>query len=116
MIKEKGNIAERRKAPRVKGDFTVEIADQKTRIIADTINISALGIYCQSDHAIPLFREIQVAIMLPGVSKPIGCSGVVVRSEKIPRKERYNLAIFFEDILPEDKEQLSKYIEKKLVS
>lgn len=107
-------IKERRKAPRVKGDFSVEIAHQKSRIIADTINISSSGIYCQCDHPIPLFREIQVIIMLPGVVKPIICSGVVVRSEKVPGKERYNLAIFFEDIQPEDKNGLAGYVEKKI--
>lgn len=109
-------IKERRKAPRVKGDFTVEIAHQKTKVIADTINISSSGIYCQCDHTIPLFREIQMVIMVPGIAKPIICSGVVVRSEKVPGKERYNLAIFLEDIQPEDKNQLTGYVEKRLTS
>lgn len=107
-------IKERRSTPRVKGDFSIEIAHQKTRVIADTINISSSGIYCQCDSVIPLFREIQVVVMLPGVVKPIICSGVVVRSEKVPGKERYNLAIFFEDIQPGDKNQLAGYVEKKL--
>lgn len=109
-------IKERRSAPRVKGDFTIEIADKKTRIVADTINISSSGIYCQCDRPIPLFREIQVIIMLPGVIKPIICSGVVVRSEKVSGKERYNLAIFFEEIQPEDKNELASYVERKLGS
>lgn len=112
MIKEKK--AERRKSPRVKGDFSVEIAHQKSRIIANTINISASGIYCQSASAIPLFREISVKIKLPGVAEIIECSGVIVRCEKVPGKELYNLAIFFEELFQKDKGHLSGYVEKVL--
>lgn len=112
MIKEERG--ERRKSPRVKGDFSVEIAHQKAHIIADTINISASGIYCQSGRSIPLFREIGIRIELPDVTDIIECSGVIVRCEKISEKERYNLAIFFEDLSQKDKVHLSSYVEKLL--
>lgn len=114
MIKERERRVERRKHPRVKGDFGIEIADQKSRIIANTINISASGIYCQSDCAIPLFREISIRIKLPKSTYVIECSGVIVRCEKVPGKERYHLAIFLSDISQKDKKLLSSYIEKTL--
>lgn len=112
MIKEK--VVERRKSPRVKDNFSVEIAQEKSSLIADTINISASGIYCQSDSPMPLFREIVIKIKLPDKKDIIECSGVVVRCEKVSGKERYNLAIFFEDISSKDKENLSGYLERKL--
>lgn len=112
MVKEER--VERRKSPRVKGDFTVEIAHQKSRIIADTINISASGISCQSASAIPLFREIGIRMKLPGIAEAIECSGVIVRCEKVPEKERYKLAIFFEELSQKDKGHLSSYVEKIL--
>lgn len=107
-------VAERRKSPRVKGDFTIQIAHQKTKIIAHTINISTTGIYCQGDRPIPLFREIEIEIHLPLAPKSIKCSGVIVRSEKIPGKERYNLAIFFVGLSPKNKELLLQYVEEKM--
>jgi len=112
--KEKKIVNERRRSPRVRGGFNIEIANFETKIIADTINISSSGIYCQSSQPIPLFREIELNIMLPNIKKPIDCAGVVVRSEKAPSKDRYNIAVFFNDISPEDKKQLSAYIEKRL--
>ena len=112
MIKEKR--VERRKTPRAKADFRVEIAYQNSRIIADTTNISASGIYCQIDHSIPLFREIGISIKVPGIAETIECSGAIVRCEKVPGNERYNLAIFFEDLSIENKSRLSGYVTKKL--
>lgn len=112
MIKEKRK--ERRKFPRAKADFNIEIAHQKSRIIADTINVSASGMYCQSDRSIPLFREIGIRIKLSGIAAVIECSGIIVRCDKVPGKERYNLAIFFEDLSLKEKGYLSSYVEKKL--
>lgn len=112
MLKERRK--ERREYPRVRGDFRVEIAHHKSCVIADTINISASGIYCQSGHSIPLFREIGIRIKLPGFIEIIECSGAVVRCEKVPGKERYNTAIFFEDLSSKDKGRLSSYVHKKL--
>lgn len=112
----KMKVAERRKSPRVQGDFNVEIADHKSKIIARTINVSGSGIYCQCDHAIPLFREIRILMRLPDNEKQLEFTGVIVRCEKISGKHRYNLAIFFSDISPQDKKLLSKYIEDRLVT
>jgi len=105
-------IKERRKYPRITGVFDVEIAHHKSRFITDTINVSASGIYCQCKDSIPLFREIGIKLNVPGTDKSIECSGVIVRSDKVPKKPRYNVAIFFLDIEPEDKKYLAEYIEK----
>ena len=116
MIKEKEKLGhpERRKTPRIKGDFLIEIANQKSKIIPDTINISVSGMYYQTDTAIPLFREISMTMFLPDSDTPLECSGVVVRSEKIPGKNRHSVAVFFDDISPEHKDMLAKYVEKKM--
>lgn len=114
MINENGKIKERRKSPRVKCDFMVDFEYQNSNVTARAINISSSGMYMEVDYSIPLFREISVGIKLPGISQLIECVGVVVRSEKVPGKDRYNIAIFFEDIEPEDKQRLTEYVEKKL--
>ena len=116
MIKEKKRkpIKERRKSPRIKGSFAIEIADQKNKIAANIINFSSCGLYCQTSREMPLFREVQIVIALPQTATSIECSGVVVRSEKIPGKKAYNLAIFFDDMEPEDKKKLAGYVDGKL--
>ncbi len=112
----KTKVTERRKSPRVRGDFNIEIADHKTKIIARTINISGSGIYCQCDHAIPLFREIKIILHLPEEDKSLNFTGVIVRCEKIPGRHRYNLAIFFSSISARDRKLLAQYVEDKLIS
>ena len=112
MVKQKELREERRRYPRITGIFDVEIAHQKSRLITDTINVSASGIYCQCNNPIPLFREIGVNLKIPGTGKVIDCSGVVVRSEKIPKSSRYSIAIFFIGMLPEEKKFLADYIDK----
>lgn len=116
MIKEKEIFKERRKSQRVKCDFNIEFEYQDSNVTARVINISSSGMYMESNYSIPLFREISIGIKLPGIEKLIECVGVVVRSEKIQGKDRYNVAIFFEDIEPLDKQKLAEYVEKKLVS
>lgn len=116
MIREKKLIKERRRTPRVKCDFTIEIESQKSSISAHAINISASGIYLECNHPIPLFREIGIGIRLPGVEELIECVGVVVRSEKAADKGVYNTAIFFEDMGEEDKDLLIKYVDKQIGS
>jgi len=114
MIKEKKVLKERRQSPRVKCDFNIEIESQKSDISGHALNISTSGMYLECDNSIPLFREIRVGIKLPGVDELIECTGVVVRSEKDPKKDCYDVAIFFEDIDVEDKEKLASYIDKKM--
>lgn len=114
MIKEKKMTKERRRSPRAKCDFIIEIESQKSMISANAVNISSSGMYLRCDHPISLFREIGVGIKLPGIEKLIECIGVVVRSEKETGKDTYNIAIFFEDIESEDKELLNEYVEKHM--
>ncbi len=114
MIKEKKNMKERRKFPRAKCDFIIEIESQKANITAHAVNISASGMYLESNREIPLFRQIAVGIKLPGIEELIECIGVVVRSEKDSVKDIYQIAIFFQDIEPEDKEKLTEYVERTL--
>lgn len=109
-------LKERRKSPRAKCDFVIGFEYKNSSVTAHVMNISSSGMYIESNYPVPLFREIGIGIKLPGLERLIECTGVVVRSEKIPGKERYNLAIFFEDIQPEDKSLLADYVEKQLAS
>lgn len=114
MVKIKKIDKERRKFPRVKCDFVIQIEHQKSFINAHAINISASGMYLESDQQIPLFREIGIGIKIPGVDEIIECTGVVVRSEEVEDKNIYNTAIFFEDIEQSDKDLLAKYVESQI--
>lgn len=109
-------IKERRKSPRAKCDFVIEFEYQDYNISAHVMNISSSGMYMETNYPVPLFREVGIGIKLPGIERLIECTGVVVRSEKIPGKERYNLAIFFGDVQPEDKGLLADYVEKQLAN
>lgn len=107
-------IKERRKAPRVKGDFEIVVADKKTKVIAKSINISLSGIYFQCNKEIPVFREVGIGLQLPHASQIVECIGVVVRSEKVPGKRLFNIAIFFPYLGEDDKAVLEEYIQEKL--
>lgn len=89
---------ERRRDRRYSRDgVTLKLTDG---VRADTVNISSRGLYCVTDHTIPEFSKLRVAIELPladGDKYKIECEGVVVRAEphKAGAKKSYSLAIYF---------------------
>lgn len=84
---------------------------------AETINVSANGVYFVTpDHIAPL-TKLQITLMLPasdsGAAKEVVCNGIVVRTEpEAPQSSEtdYEIACYFTSISDADREQLEAYI------
>jgi len=113
MVKE-----ERRAFPRIAdGEFAMELKLGEFDTIIHTLNVSASGVYCKIDREIPLMSRVKLVLMMPGRGKEnIEVTGVVVRGHPViidGETRHYDLAIFFEDITPKDREIIASYISKK---
>lgn len=86
---------------------------------AETINVSANGVYFTSSvHIAPLTR-LAITLSLPdtgdpaGAAREVACQGVVVRTEpEEPESGRsdYQIACYFTSISEKDREELEAYI------
>ncbi len=87
------------------------------KVITGPANISPNGISCKSDTFIPPFREVQINVVVPCDGRsgspevPICCSGVVVKSEKEPDGDRYDVYLYFTDMDAGARRRLEKYLE-----
>lgn len=87
---------------------------------AETINVSANGVYFWSKKHIPLLTRLRITLMLPEspgapdrALREVICDGVVVRTEpETPRSDagRYEIACYFTSISSKDQGQLESYI------
>jgi hypothetical protein len=112
---------ERRSFPRIPDEelsLRLDTGDFDT--ITHTLNLSASGIYCKIDKEIPLMSRVKLVLMLPNESKSdktaLEVSGVVVRGHPViidGATKHYDVAIFFEDLGPKDRELISGYIAKQ---
>lgn len=115
MISQKSN-KERRKDPRLENNIPVKITQEDGDIVTETANISRSGAYCRVSKYIETMTKLKIHLLLPirkngkNVTKKISCEGVVVRTEPIPGKDRYNIAIFFSDISKRDSETIADYV------
>jgi hypothetical protein len=87
-----------------------------------TMNISASGVYCKVNNEIPIMSRLKVVLVVPDVSKDGGShkkievTGVVVRQHPVVINgeiKHYDVAIFFEDLSPKNREVISNYIDRK---
>jgi len=109
-------INERRQDPRLENNVPVKISQEDGDIVTETANISRSGAYCRVDKYIEPMTKLKINLLLTfkknnkNVSKKISCMGVVVRSEKLPQENDYNVAIFFNDISQRDSECIADYV------
>jgi hypothetical protein len=83
---------------------------------AESLNVSANGVYFASRAFIPLLTKLRVTLELPGddgATSRVSCDGVVVRTE--PEKEtastrEYQVACYFTEISESDRGRLESYI------
>ena len=113
---------ERRRAVRAPAKLAMEIKLGGDHAAAETINVSANGVYfITSTHIAPLTR-LQVTLMLPdggdeGSAKEVICDGVVVRVQpEIARDDvkEYEVACYFTAITDRDRADLETYILSQL--
>lgn len=112
---------ERRAFPRIHDEgLSLKLGTGDFDIITHTLNVSASGIYCKIDKEIPLMSRVSLKLMLPDVSKDdktaVQVSGVVVREHPViidGATKHYDVAIFFEDLSPKNRETILSYISKR---
>jgi hypothetical protein len=109
---------ERRRYPRVKDkNISIQLSGDGFNAITQSLDVSASGIYCKVDRHIPVMTRLQIVLNLPGKTKSspvtMNIDGVVVREHPVKkdgRIEHYDVAIFFNTLLPRERDMLVKYI------
>ena len=107
---------ERRKHPRLSKNVPIKICQEDGDIVTESWNISRCGAYCKINRYLDPMTKLNIHLLLPikknnkQATKKISCQGVVVRTEAVPDKDYYNVAIFFNDIPKKDADVISKYI------
>lgn len=112
------NIKERRIHPRLAHKLPLNLAVDGYDFSTVSHNISSVGAYCHLDKYMPPFTKIAVKLSLPnrdqaGKSTIVECRGVVVRTEDETRGG-FNLAIFFNEIRPDQRKKIAQYISQFL--
>ncbi len=112
---------ERRTFPRITDEgLSLKLNTGDFDTITHTLNLSASGIYCKVDKEIPLMSRVNLMLMLPGATKDdkiaLEVSGVVVREHPViidGATKHYDVAIFFEDLSPKNREIILSYISNR---
>ncbi len=110
---------ERRKHPRIKdNNISVKLSSEGSNAITQSVDISASGIYCKVTERIPVMTRVQIVLSIPGktksaASKTLNLDGIIVRenaAKKDGKIEHYDIAIFFNTLMPKEKKVLVEYI------
>lgn len=88
------------------------------KIVTESQNISASGVYCLSSHFLPPLSKVQLTIVLPKLpghahsQELIKCEGIVVRCESLPRKgePHYQLACMFSGLERPKQQILEEFV------
>jgi hypothetical protein len=86
------------------------------RASAESLNVSANGVYFASRSFIPLLTRLRVTLELPGeagATSRVACDGVVVRTDpekETPSAREYQIACYFTEISETDQTRLESYI------
>jgi len=120
-------MGEKRKYPRIKDEgISLRVEADDVNIITKTLDLSASGVYCKIEKELPLLSRIRVTLVVPGIkgkapNKPkkvrVVTEGVVVREHPViidGKFMHYDVAIFFDNISPKDKQHLLDYINLQL--
>lgn len=118
-MKINNKIDERRRHPRFETTLPLEIKTGDFDIVTSTKNISCSGAYCQINRYLAPMTKLNIALALnnQGREMKVKCKGVVVRSDPAlvsEKEQKYNIAIFFNDISESEKEKLTNFINTRL--
>jgi len=115
-------MRERRKSVRIPAKLAMEIKiSGMDSASAESINVSANGVYFSSPTFIPVLTKLEVNLSLPSPVEQesrksprlISCEGIVVRCEpeqEQPDTKIYEIACYFTAINAKDKDYLDSYI------
>ncbi len=113
---------ERRRYPRVKDkDISIKLTGGGFDTITQSLDISASGIYCKVAKHIPMMTRLQILLSLPDKQKTseptiLNIEGIVVREHPVMKDGRvkhYDVAIFFNSLMPKERDKIIQYINQK---
>jgi hypothetical protein len=107
--KARKRVMERRRTPRADARLSMRVEGPRdeeahARLVTESQNISASGVYCMSDHFLAPLSKVNLTIVLPrfgirkGPNELIKCEGIVVRCDpqgSSKADKRYELACMF---------------------
>src|SRR6185369_6388038 len=90
------------------------------RIVTESQNISASGVYCHASHYLAPLSKVQLTIILPrvpggptNVQELLKCDGIVVRCEQRANDRNgtpYELACMFTALEPTSRRRLEEFV------
>jgi len=90
------------------------------RIVTESQNISASGVYCHASHYLAPLSKVQLTIILPrvpggamNVQELLKCDGIVVRCEQRANERNgtpYELACMFTALEPTSRRRLEEFV------
>ena len=113
---------ERRRFPRTPKNLAIKLEDQQVDFVTETKNISCIGAYCQIDSYLPILTKLKITLLLPKskgakTTKHIACEGTVVRVERSSdplETNKYNVAIYFNQISGADMKLIDRYVKNNI--
>src|SRR5262245_58710832 len=110
------HATERRRHARVPADIELRCEQGGRSGVAHVRDISASGVRCVTDRAMPLMTQVGLILQIPGAGTPreIVCRGAVVRSGPIGGADGatggFETAIFFTDVTESDRVWLEEFV------
>jgi c-di-GMP-binding flagellar brake protein YcgR len=119
-------LKERRKSPRINVRLALQVEravrpSTERPMTTESVNISSGGIHCLVRSQVEPATKVGLTILLPSFGRRgkktqvITCTGVVVRSQRHPSEEEFEVACAFSDIKKEDRLLIEEYIGWRLM-
>jgi hypothetical protein len=108
---------ERRRAPRARADFSIQVADRGSSRPAQVKDLSTNGLCCYHGDAINEMTLVGVQLEIPGDDcGPHDVQGAVVRCDKLRGQNppTYEIAVYFTEITPQARRAIAGYVEQQL--
>lgn len=113
---------ERRRFPRIFKNIAIKLKDKEVDFVTETKNISCLGAYCQIDNYLPILTKIRITLLIPKsknlkTAKHLTCEGTIVRIERSNdplEPNKYNVAIYFNQISKNDIKLIDEYVKNHI--
>ncbi len=109
---------ENRKYPRKNKKLALNlIIDNSDVTVGESVNMSCIGAYCQTNKHILEMTRLSIAMVLPHKSEEekfvhVKCNGIVVRSESGPPETNLcNMAIYFNEIEEFERNKIAAFLE-----
>jgi len=115
---------ERRRFQRSASNLAIKLEDREIDFVTETKNVSCIGAYCQVDSYLPILTKLRITLLFPkhkGLksAKHIACEGSVVRVERSGdqlESNKYNIAIYFNQISRSDMKFIDAFVKNNTAS